>query len=172
MRRLTSDRLTLRMAELTDALFIHELYNSEDFLRFVGDKNIRSESDARAYVDEKILGMHTEFGVCLLLVEVTESGEKVGVCGLIKRPELEAYDIGYGFMPSSYGKGYGYEAGRAVIDYARETNKIEDLVAITTSDNQRSRALLSKLGFTYVKVQDTLSDKVDLLLYQLSLCRE
>jgi RimJ/RimL family protein N-acetyltransferase len=75
-------------------------------------------------------------------------------------------------MPSSYGKGFGYEAGKAVINYACETNKIEDLVAITTSDNKGSRALLSKLGFTYVKVQDTLSDTVDLLLYQLSLCRE
>jgi len=172
MRTLQSERLTLRMVELKDAPFIHELYNSEDFLQFVGDKNIRSESDARAYIEEKILGMYREFGVCLLLVEVTDSGEKIGVCGLIKRPELEAYDIGYGFMPSSYGKGYGYEAGKAVLDYACETNKIENLVAITTSDNQGSRALLSKLGFTYVKVQDTLSDTVDLLLYQLSLCRE
>ncbi|MEF1291831.1 GNAT family N-acetyltransferase, partial [Vibrio sp. M260118] len=128
-----------------------------------------SESDARDYVDEKILGMHKEFGVCLLLVEVTETGEKIGVCGLIKRPELEAYDIGYGFMPSSYRRGYGYEAGQAVLKYASESTEIEEIVAITTSDNEGSRALLSKLGFTYIKVQEALSDTVDLLLYQMSL---
>ncbi|KGY13950.1 hypothetical protein NM22_00310 [Vibrio tubiashii] len=50
-----------------------------------------------------------------------------------------------------------------------EPDEIEEIVAITTSDNDGSRALLSKLGFTYVKVQEALSDTVELLLYQMSL---
>ncbi|KJY84039.1 acetyltransferase [Vibrio galatheae] len=172
MHTIKSQRLTLRMVNHQDAAFINELYNSEDFIKYVGDKQIRCDQDAIQYIDEKILAMHREYGVCLLLVEVSETNEKLGVCGLIRRPELEAYDIGYGFKPSAYGKGYGYEAASAVIDYAREQASIKDLVAITTSDNLASRALLSKLGFTYVKVQDVLSDTVDLILYQLTICRE
>jgi len=166
MQPLTTERLTLRMLGMDDAAFIEQLYNSEDFLRFVGDKNIRSVADAAEYIEEKILTMHREYGVCLLLVEHTQSKEKLGVCGLIKRPELSAYDIGYGFIPSAYGQGYGYEAGKAVLEYAENNERIEQLVAITSDDNQGSRALLTKLGFTNVKVQQAISDKVDLLLYQ------
>ncbi|TFH92626.1 GNAT family N-acetyltransferase [Vibrio ouci] len=169
MRRLSSKRLTLRLVKQQDAEFILELYNSEDFLRFVGDKGIKTVDDAQLYIQNNILAMHEEYGVCLLLVERSGTKEKLGVCGLIKRPELTAYDIGYGFKPAAYGQGYGYEAGQAVLDYARHQPKITELVAITTSDNGASQALLTKLGFTYVKVQDAISDTVDLLLYQMSL---
>ena len=172
MHTLTTAQLTLRMAKESDAAFVLELYNTPDFIRFVGDKEIRNEGDAARYIEDKILAMHKEFGVCLLIVEETASREKVGVCGLIKRPELEAYDIGYGFKPSAYGKGFGYEAGQAVIAYAEQQPSIDELVAITTSDNQGSQALLNKLGFTYIKVQDAISDTVDLLLYQMSLASE
>lgn len=172
MHTIKSQRLTLRMACHEDAAFINELFNSQDFLKFVGDKQIRCDEDAVQYIEDKILAMHQEYGVCLLLVEVTETREKLGVCGLIKRPELEEYDIGYGFKPSAYGQGYGHEAASAVIDYAFNQPSIQQLVAITTSDNLASRTLLSKLGFNYVKVQDVLSDTVDLILYQLTVCRD
>lgn len=172
MQTLHTERLTLRMANDQDAEFVLALYNTPDFIQFVGDKEIRSEADASRYIDDKILAMHKEFGVCLLVVEEAVSGEKLGVCGLIKRPELEAYDIGYGFKLSAYGKGYGYEAGQAVIAYAQQQPHIDELIAITTSDNLGSQALLNKLGFTYIKVQDAISDKVDLLLYQMSLASE
>jgi len=172
MHRLSSERLTLRMVEQKDAEFILELYNSEDFLRFVGDKGIHTVGDAQLYIQNNILAMHEEHKVCLMLVESSDTKEKLGVCGLIKRPELTAYDIGYGFMPAVYGQGYGYEAGQTVIEYARQQPEIDELVAITTSDNGASQALLTKLGFTYVKVQDAISDTVDLLLYQMSLHSE
>lgn len=172
MRRLSSERLTLRMVEPNDAEFILELYNSEDFLRFVGDKDLHTVGDAQLYIQNNILAMHEEHNVCLMLVERSDTKEKLGVCGLIKRPELAAYDIGYGFKPAAYGQGYGHEAGQAVLDYARQQPEITELVAITTSDNGASQALLTKLGFTYVKVQEAISDTVDLLLYQMSLHSE
>ncbi|EEX93840.1 putative acetyltransferase [Vibrio orientalis CIP 102891 = ATCC 33934] len=160
------------MVEQKDAEFILELYSSEDFLRFVGDKGINTVGDAQLYIQNNIHAMHEVHGVCLLLVERSDTKEKLGVCGLIKRPELTAYDIGYGFKPAAYGQGYGYEAGQAVIACARTQPEIDELVAITTSDNGASQALLTKLGFTYVKVQEAISDTVDLLLYQMSLDSE
>lgn len=166
MHVLTTERLTLRLLEMEDAAFIQQLYNTQDFLQFVGDKQIRSLADAREYIQDNILAMHRQHGVCLLLVELTESKEKLGVCGLIKREELKQHDIGYGFKPSAYGQGYGYEAGQAVLNYARQNEAIGELVALTSSDNTASRALLTKLGFSYIKVQQPISDKVELLLYQ------
>lgn len=169
METLQTERLRLRMATLDDADFIKRLYNTDDFLQFVGDKKIHSKSDAQNYIRNNILAMHHEYGVCLLVAEKRDTSMPIGVCGLIKRPELAAYDIGFGFLPSAYGQGFGYEAAMEVLHYAKQQPHISELVAITTSENQASQALLNKLGFTYIKVQDSLSDTIDLLLFQQTL---
>lgn len=166
MQTLTTPRLVLRLADADDASFIQTLYNTPDFLRYIGDKQIRSLQDARRYIADKILAMREEYGVCLLVVEDRQSNAPLGVCGLIKRPDLPAYDIGYGYLPSTYRQGIGYEAGQAVMEYARRRADIEQVVAITSSDNLASQALLVKLGFSYRKIQSQLSESVDLLLYQ------
>lgn len=168
MENLETDRLKLRLPTEGDAVFIQSLYNTEGFLRFVGDKHIRSRGDAVEYIRNNMLVMREAKSVCLLVVESKSDSKQLGVCGLIKRDELDAYDIGYGFMPDSFGQGYGLEAGQAVVEYARQRSDIEELVAITSSDNEASKSLLNRLGFTYVKVQGQISDKIDLLLYQLS----
>ncbi|MCG9595804.1 GNAT family N-acetyltransferase [Vibrio sp. Isolate25] len=168
MENLETHRLILRLPTEDDAAFIQSLYNTDGFLRFVGDKQIRNRSDATEYIRNNILAMRREKSVCLLIVENKSDSEPLGVCGLIKRDDLEAYDIGYGFMPDSHGQGYGLEAGQAIVKYAQQRRDIDELVAITSSDNEGSKALLNRLGFTYVKVQNQISDKVDLLLYQLS----
>lgn len=169
MKTLTTERLLLRMANSADAAFILELYNSDDFVQFVGDKKLFTVEDAERYIQTSMLDMHEQKGVCLLVVESKSQDKQLGVCGLIKRDELEAYDLGYGFLPGEYRQGYGFESAQAVISYAKEREDIKDLVAITTSDNISSQKLLTKLGFTYIKVQKPISDTIDLLLYQLSL---
>ncbi|NOI28495.1 GNAT family N-acetyltransferase [Vibrio coralliilyticus] len=168
MENLETDRLKLRLPTEGDAAFIQSLYNTEGFLRFVGDKHIRSRDDAVEYIRNNMLAMREAKSVCLLVVENKSDSQQLGVCGLIKRDELDAYDIGYGFMPNSLGQGYGLEAGKAVVEYARQCCDIDELMAITSSDNEASKSLLNRLGFTYVKVQNQISDKIDLLLYQLS----
>ncbi|NOH62675.1 GNAT family N-acetyltransferase [Vibrio sp. RE88] len=168
MENLETHRLKLRLPTEGDAAFIQSLYNTEGFLRFVGDKHIRSSDDAVEYIRNNMLAMREAKSVCLLVVESKSDSQPIGVCGLIKRDELDAYDIGYGFMPDSLGQGYGLEAGKAVVEYARQRSDIDELVAITSSDNEASKSLLNRLGFTYIKVQNQISDKIDLLLYQLS----
>lgn len=80
----------------------------------------------------------------LLVVEKKEDGQPIGICGLVKRDTLQHYDLGYGFLPSAYGFGYGTESATAVLEYAREEMKLDNLVAITNNDNIRSISLLKK----------------------------
>ncbi|MFA0725160.1 GNAT family N-acetyltransferase, partial [Vibrio sp. 10N.222.49.E5] len=61
------------------------------------------------------------------------------------------------------------EAAQAIIEEAKHNADIDHLVAITTSDNIRSIALLTKLGFLFERVEDVLSESVNLNLYGLSL---
>ncbi|MFV8462023.1 GNAT family N-acetyltransferase [Vibrio campbellii] len=169
MQAVETARLRLRMITTEDAEFIQRLYSSEDFLRYIGDKEITNTAKAEEYIENNILKMHQEKGVCLLMVEVKATSTPIGVCGLIKRDSLESHDVGYGFAPEFYGQGYAKEAGEAIIEQAKQNADIDHLVAITTSDNIRSIALLTKLGFAFERVEDVISESVNLNLYGLSL---
>ncbi|NOI01912.1 GNAT family N-acetyltransferase [Vibrio kanaloae] len=169
MQAVETERLRLRMITYQDAAFIQRLYSSEDFLRYIGDKEISDTEKAVEYIENNILKMHEERGVCLLMVEIKDSSTPIGICGLIKRDTLESHDIGYGLVPEFYGQGFAQEAAEAIIEQAKQNADIDHLVAITTSDNIRSIALLIKLGFVFERVEDVLSESVNLNLYGLSL---
>ncbi|MBY7729874.1 GNAT family N-acetyltransferase [Vibrio bathopelagicus] len=169
MQAVETARLRLRMITPQDAAFIQRLYSSEDFLRYIGDKEITDTDKAVEYIENNILKMHQEKGVCLLAVEIKESSTPIGVCGLIKRDTLESHDIGYGFVPEVYGQGFALEAAQAIIEQAKHNADIDHLVAITTSDNIRSIALLTKLGFVFERVEEAINENVNLNLYGFSL---
>ncbi len=104
MQAVETERLRLRMITPQDAAFIQRLYSSEDFLRYIGDKEISDTDKAVEYIKNNILKMHEEKGVCLLMVEMKGSLTPIGICGLIKRDTLDSHDIGYGFVPEVYGQ--------------------------------------------------------------------
>ncbi|EMB9228815.1 GNAT family N-acetyltransferase [Vibrio harveyi] len=165
MKTLTTKRLTLRLVSVEDAPFILELYNQPDFYRFVGDKQIRTLEEAKRYIQDNMLRMQELKGVSLLVVETNHDKQPVGICGLVKRDTLTAFDIGYSYLPSAYGKGYAKEAASVVVDFAREEMNIENLVAITNNDNIRSISLLEKLGFQFERVEQTYDNGRTLQLY-------
>ncbi|CAE6924314.1 Acetyltransferase (GNAT) domain [Vibrio sp. B1REV9] len=169
MRTLNTERLILRLVSVEDAPFILELYNQPDFYRFVGDKQIRSLEEAERYIQDNMLRMQERKGVSLLVVETKVDNQPIGICGLVKRDTLTAFDIGYGYLPDAYGKGYAIEAARAVIRHARDGMQIENLVAITNNDNHRSISLLGKLGFQYERIEQTYDNGRTLQLYTMAL---
>ncbi|MDA0151193.1 GNAT family N-acetyltransferase [Vibrio sp. Makdt] len=169
MQAVETERLRLRMITPQDAAFIQRLYSSEDFLRYIGDKEINDTDKAVEYIKNNILKMYEEKGVCLLMVEMKGSLTPIGICGLIKRDTLSSHDIGYGFVPEVYGQGFAQEAAEAIIEQAKQNADIDHLVAITTSDNIRSIALLTKLGFVFERVEDVINESVNLNLYGFSL---
>ncbi len=43
---ITSKRLTLSKLTLADSRFIYELVNTPDWIRFIGDRNVKTNEDA------------------------------------------------------------------------------------------------------------------------------
>ena len=62
MQAVETARLRLRMITTEDAEFIQRLYSSEDFLRYIGDKEITNTAKAEEYIENNILKMHQEKG--------------------------------------------------------------------------------------------------------------
>jgi ribosomal-protein-alanine N-acetyltransferase len=126
---------------------------------------VRTLEDARSYILRVPVASYEKNGFGLYLVLLEESGESIGMCGLIKRDGLEDVDIGYAFLPKFWSKGYALEAALAVRDYARDVIGLKRLVAITDPENQGSIRLLEKIGLKYEKMVRLSEDDIELKLF-------
>ena len=151
MKILETDRMILRHLSEADAPFMLELMNEPDFHRFVGDRGLRTTNDAAAYLAEKILPSYERFGFGFYLVELKSNGMPIGICGLVKRDTLEWVDVGFSFLESQRGKGYAFEAAKAVMDYGRKRLDLPRIIGVTAPDNRISIRLLEKLGLRFEK---------------------
>lgn len=160
-----TDRLILRRLSTDDAEFILELLNEPSFLRFIGDKGVRTLADARDYILNGPVEMYARLGFGLYLTELKEGGVPIGVCGLIKRDGLDDVDIGFALLPRFWSKGYAYEAASAVMAYGKDALGLERIVAITSPDNHASGRLLEKLGLRFERMVRLSEDAEEVRLF-------
>src|SRR5437762_5626654 len=102
-----------------DAPFMVVLLNDPAFLRYIGDKGVRAPEDAVRYIETGPLESYARFGFGLYLVEAKETGEPMGMCGLLKRDVLDHPDLGFAFLPAFRRQGVALESARAALAEAR-----------------------------------------------------
>ena len=145
---LNTQRLRLRRPATQDAGFVLELLNSPGWQAYIGDRGVRDEPAARAYVSEVLLPPFAQHGFGLWVSELRDSAEPVGLSGLVRREDLDHPDLGFALLPAWEGQGLAREASEAVCAWAAGAG-IPTLLAITTPDNEPSRRLLERLGFRW-----------------------
>lgn len=165
MNILETDRLILRQFTPQDAEFILELLNDPSFIQNIGDRNIRTGDDACAYIMNGPAASYAKNGFGLYAVVLKETGETIGMCGLIKREALDDVDIGYALLPRFWSRGYAVEAARATKMYAKDAIGLKRLVAITDPANQGSIRVLEKLGLRFEKMVRLSADDIELKLF-------
>ena len=148
---LETERLRLRPFTTDDAPFALTLLNEPSFLHFIGDKNVRSLEDAHQYLLTGPIASYNRHDFGLLCIELKDSATPIGMCGLLKREELPAPDIGFAFLPDYWGRGFAFEAASAVMKDARERLKLNQVLAIVNPDNEASIKLLERLGLRFVR---------------------
>lgn len=144
---LDTPRLTLRRFRLSDAPFIVELLNTPGWLRYIGDRGVRSEEGARDYLRRAAFASYAQHGFGLWHVSRRDTGEAVGMCGLLQRPDLPDADVGFAFLPQHTGHGFAGEAVAGTLAFARDTLGLDRVAAVAQDDNARSIGLLKKKGF-------------------------
>ena len=147
MTVLETERMSLRRLVSADAPFILALLNDPDWIRYIGDRGVRSVEAARDYLEARMLSQYEKHGFGLWMVESRASSEPMGICGLVKRDTLPEVDLGFAFMPEYRGLGYAYESALAVRGHATGALGIRKLLAITSPANTASARLLERLGF-------------------------
>jgi RimJ/RimL family protein N-acetyltransferase len=152
MLRLQTARLLLRPLTEDDDTFIVSLLNDPAFLRFVGDRGVRTPEEARAYIRRGPVASYERYGFGLVLVTLRSTQTPIGICGLLKRDALVDVDIGVAFLPEYCGLGYGFESAAAVLADGRTTFGLRRVVAITDPGNTASIRLLEKLGLPFERM--------------------
>jgi len=159
-------RLIISKVTLKDAPFFLELMNTPHFIKYIGDRNIRTVIEAEAYLKKGILKSYKTVGFGFYKVVLQSNPNKaIGICGLIKRDELDIPDLGFAFFPEFEGKGYGFESSVAVLDLAKNTFQLHKIGAITLELNVNSIKLLEKLGFSFEKKINPFDDGEELLFF-------
>ena len=151
MNQLQTRRLVMRELDHGDAAFILELLNEPGFLRYIGDKGVRSLEEARNYLTKGPIESYRTHGFGLLAVCLPDA-TPLGICGLVKRDGLDDPDLGFAFLERHWGKGYAAESAAEVLHHARNVLKIGRIVAITSPDNQGSAAVLAKVGLRFERL--------------------
>ncbi len=165
MTVLETQRLALRRLTLDDAVFILGLLNEPSFLRFVGDKGVRTLEDAQDYIRKGPVASYQRFGFGLYAVERMEDRATIGMCGLLQRESLTDPDLGFAFLPRYWGQGYALEAARGVMAYARETLGLTRILAVTSPENQASIHILGRLGLRFERMVRLADDAPEIQLF-------
>ena len=108
-----------------------------------------------AFTDEEVLAWilrqeerRRTMGLGLLAVELKESGEVIGQCGLTMQPwkEAQVLEIGYLLRRDCWGHGYAAEAARACRRYAFEQLGAEEVSSIIRDTNRASQRVALRNG--------------------------
>ena len=165
MTAIETERLVLRrMSPGDDAEFIVRLLNEPSFLRFIGDRGVRTLDDARAYIENGPIASYARHGFGLYVATLAD-GTPIGSVGLLKRDALDDVDIGFALLPAFWGRGYALEAAGAVVEHARRDCGLTRLAAVVDPTNAASIRVLRAIGMTRERSVRLHDDDIELDLY-------
>lgn len=140
-----TQRLCLRPWSDADAPALFELARDPRIGMLCGWKPFELIDDAREALST-VLVANDSYAVTL-----SSTGELVGSIALrvdADSPEATVADIGYWIGVPYWGNGYASEAGRAIIERAKELG-VETIILKYFDGNDASRRVSEKLGFTW-----------------------
>lgn len=151
-------RLSIVPLVPSDGSFILSLLNSPGWIRFIGDRNVKTEEAAVGYVLKIIENPEVHYWV----VRLKDDHAPVGIVTMLKRHYLDHPDIGFAFLPEFTGQGYAFEATQAFLEKIKESTEHSAILAITIPENAHSIRLLTRLGFSFERVIETGNERLQL----------
>ena len=160
MLTLETERLTLRPYTERDIDELYQVLDTHpDVWKF--DPGFQRTKEQRAELLRYRIRQHDRNGFGEFAVVLKSDGRLVGYCGLqlylwerepVSTPEVELY---YKLGRDYWGKGYTTEACRAALSFGFTKLRLHRVVTWTHRENERSVALLKRLGMV---VQDDPND--------------
>ncbi|MBR3840700.1 MAG: GNAT family N-acetyltransferase [Erysipelotrichales bacterium] len=167
--KLETPRLYIRRYSEKDIDDVYEIASNPNIALTDGYKPETSFEEFQKTYYKYYIKNATMFAVVL-----KETNKVIG--GISLRPNstrvLPCYEIGYNIHEDYWRKGYAYEASYASIKYLFDNLHIEMMTCAHFHNNEASKGLINKLGFTYEGVlrnsfYHTAFGNMDLVTYSL-----
>ena len=146
-----TERLVLRESEAKDRPAYVDLFASPEVGVYIGGAQPRADLERTApEVPGRRFGSFVVDLGGTMIGMITFDRRDQGRRGMLLPGGGEA-ELGYLFLPESWGRGYAAEACSAALGWFAATHPGEPVVLTTQSANAASMRLVAKLGFTEVE---------------------
>ncbi len=143
---LTTPRLILRSWRPEDLPTFAALNADPEVMRYLGHALSTEQADELA---EGIQERFVQRGFGMLPVERRSDGAFLGICGINYTPWYPDEEIGWRFAREYWGHGYATESAAAWMEWAFTDLGVGRLISVTDLPNQRSIAVMKRLGMTF-----------------------
>ena len=140
---ITTERLELRRFCQVDCEPYGKIMIQPAVTKYLGDGKGMDEASAK-----KLVTFYS-FSRGIFAVIEKATGHLIGHCGIRPIPDGRI-ELLYAYDPSVWGKGYGTEAGKAVLEYGKEHFEIDEIIAMAYPENPASIGIMKKLGFEHL----------------------
>lgn len=162
---LETERLLIEPITINDSAFILELLNSEAWLQYIGERNVKDEDAAQRYIQKILDDTNCYYSV----FKRKDTKQAVGVVTFIYRETQAFPDIGFALLPNYAKNGYAYEAVRKYLDEMISEQQRDKIIAITSAKNKNSIQLLERLGLTFD--YSVIENNEERFFYTMAICR-
>ena len=140
-----TNRLEIKRFTEADTAQYAEIMTNPAVTKYLGTGEDKTKEDVERLLKRlEDVWNKNDYGV--FVVKEAAGGNIIGHCGFLPFAD-DRIELLYAYDPSAWGKGYATEAGRAVLDYAKNRYDWAEVCAITYPQNVASATVLKKLGF-------------------------
>lgn len=148
-----------------DLPWLIEMRSPDTVNRYLGGPTMQSP-EALAVRIKFYIESYEKFGFGFSVMELKETGERIGTSGLVPLDDTGEIEVGYNLSEKYWRKGYGYECAMAWLEYGFVTAGLERIVAVAHPDNKASWRIMEKCGMHYEKTGEHYG--MDVVFYAIS----
>ncbi|MBR3515468.1 MAG: GNAT family N-acetyltransferase [Lachnospiraceae bacterium] len=145
---LETERLILRNVSPDDYLACYKWCSDPDVNRFLIYTLYGNAEDVKKWLTSRNEDDPDNFDLGIV---IKETGELIGMGGIIYNPAADVWTLGYNLRKDMWGKGIVAEAMQAIISYVRTIRQVNIIEGQFCKDNRQSRRVMEKLGMGYYK---------------------
>jgi ribosomal-protein-alanine N-acetyltransferase len=147
--RLSTARLVLRQLQPDDAEALFTILSDAHAMQFYGSEPHHTLDETQELI-RKMQARYAQREVLRWGITLQGDDRLIGSCGLNQfDPGFHRAETGYSLNPAFWGQGIMFEAMSAVLTYGFHMLNLHRIEAIIDKENERSKKLLLRLGFTY-----------------------
>lgn len=147
---LETKRLWLCAWSETDVEIAQPIFTDADVMRYINGGQPLAEVEIRGFIARQQNHLRSR-GFCLWKLLLKEGCCFAGFCGLqpIELDGKSEVEIGWRLMKEHWHRGLATEAGRAALNSAVKTARLDRVIAIAMPENRPSLHVMEKLGMKF-----------------------